>query len=89
MGTHQGDSLGWALFVLAHFRALHSVFNHFPSYLFPSIADDTHIIGPFSIVSFAYEHFQTELHAIGLSNQPHKCATWSPFGLPFDFNTPS
>jgi hypothetical protein len=25
--------------------------------LFPSIVDDIHIIGPFSIVSFAYEHF--------------------------------
>ncbi len=57
MGTHQGDSLGWVLFTLAHCRALRLIANHFPSYLFPSIANDTHIIGPFSIVSFAYEHF--------------------------------
>jgi hypothetical protein len=89
MGTHQGDFLGRALFVLAHFRALRSIANHFHSYLFPSIADDIHIISPFSIVSFAYEHFQTELHVIGLSIQPHKCVTWSPFGMLFDFNTPS
>ncbi len=89
MGTHQGDSLGGALFVLAHFRALRSIFNHFLSYLFPSIIDNTQIIGPFSIVSFAYEHFQIELHATGLFNQPHKRVTGSPFGLLFDFNTPS
>jgi hypothetical protein len=57
MGTRQGDPLGEELFVLAHFRALHSTANHFPSYLFPSITNDTHIIGPLSIISFAYEHF--------------------------------
>jgi len=66
MGTHQGDPWGGALFALAHFRALHSTINHFPFCLFPSIADDIHIIGPISIISFAYEHFQTKLHAIGL-----------------------
>jgi len=44
MGTHQGDPLGGALFTLAHFRALHSIVNHFPCYLFPSTVDDTHII---------------------------------------------
>jgi hypothetical protein len=26
---------------------------------------------------------------IGLFIQPHKCVAWSPFGLPFDFKTPS
>jgi hypothetical protein len=45
MGTHQGDPLGRALFTLAHFKALHSTTNHFPSYLFPSIVNDIHIIG--------------------------------------------
>jgi hypothetical protein len=57
MGIHQSDPLGEALFTLAHFRALHSTTNHFPSYLFPSIINDTHIIGPPLIVSSAYEHF--------------------------------
>ncbi len=57
MGIHQGDPSGKALFILAHFKALHSTIHHFPSYLFPSIIDDTHIIGPLSIVSFGYEHF--------------------------------
>jgi hypothetical protein len=67
MGTCQGDPLWGALFTLAHFRTLHSTASHFPSYIFPFIVDDTHIIGPFSIVSFDYEHFQTKLCAIGFS----------------------
>ncbi len=63
--THQGDFSGKTLFTLTHFKALCSTTHHFPSCLFPSIVDDTHIIGPLSIVSFGYEHFQTKLCAIG------------------------
>jgi hypothetical protein len=89
MGTHQRWSFGGTLFDLAHFRALHSIINHFPSYLFPSIIDDIHIIGPPFIVSFTYEHFQTEFHVIGFFIQLQKCVTWSPSYLPPNFNTPS
>jgi hypothetical protein len=32
--TRQNDLLERALFVLAHLKALHSITNHFPSYLF-------------------------------------------------------
>jgi hypothetical protein len=56
MGIHQGDPLGGALFALTHFRALCFIVNHFPSCLFPFIVNDTHSIGPLSIVSSAYEH---------------------------------
>jgi hypothetical protein len=66
METHQGDPLGGALFALAHFKALLSIINHFPSCLFPSIINDIHIINPLSIVSFVYEHFQTKFRVIGL-----------------------
>jgi hypothetical protein len=44
MGTCQCDPLGGALCALTHFKALHFITNHFPSCLFPSIADDIHII---------------------------------------------
>jgi hypothetical protein len=81
--------LGGALFDLAHFRALHFTSNHFPSCLFPSIVDDTHIIGPLSIVSFHMNIFQTKFHVIGFFIQLEKCIAWSPFSLPLDFNTPS
>jgi hypothetical protein len=57
MGTLQSDPLGGSLFVLAHFRVLCFTASHFPSYLFPSIVNNTHIIGPPSIVSSTYEHF--------------------------------
>ncbi len=57
MGTCQGDPLGRALFVLAHFRALCSITDCFSSCLFSSIMDDIHIIHPPSIISSTYEHF--------------------------------
>jgi hypothetical protein len=76
-GTCQGDPLGGALFALTHFKAFHFIFNHFSFCLFPSIEDDTHIIASLSIVSFAYEHFKIEFHAIGFFIQLKKCVTWS------------
>jgi hypothetical protein len=86
MGIHQGDRLGGALFALTHFRALCFTTSHFPSYLFPSVVDDIHIIGPLSIGSRAHEYFQIKLHVIGLFIQLEKCIAWSPFGLPSNFN---
>jgi hypothetical protein len=86
MGTHEGDPFGGALFVLIHRRALPFTTSHFPFCLFPSITINIHIIGPFSIVSFTYEHF---FDCDNLSIQFLKCVAWSPFYLPFDFNTPS
>jgi len=57
MGTRQGDHLGRALLTLPHFRALHSIANHFLYYFFPSITNDIHMTSPPSILSFAYGHF--------------------------------
>jgi hypothetical protein len=88
MGTHQGDPLGGALFALVHFRVLCSIASHFPSCLFPSITDDIHIINPPSIVSSTYEHFQTQPHEIDLLIKPKKCATWFPYGMLPNFDTP-
>jgi len=81
MGTHQGDPLGRAILALTHFKALCFTTSHFPSYLFSSIANDTHIINPFSIVSSTYKHFQTKLHATYLFIQPQKCVTRSSYSL--------
>jgi hypothetical protein len=87
-----GNSSRWsfegALFILFHFKVLRSTTNHFPYCLFPSIVDDTHIIRTLSIISYAYEHFQTKLYVIGLYIQPQKCIARSPSGLPLNFNTP-
>jgi hypothetical protein len=73
------DPLGGALFILAHFKALCFITSHFPSYLFPSITNDIHIICPPLIASFAYEHFETKFCAICLFIQLQKCVAWSPF----------
>ncbi len=63
-GTHEGDPLGYALFVLTHLKVLCFIINRFLSCLFPSIIDDNHIINPLSIVSFIYEHSQTNFFTI-------------------------
>jgi hypothetical protein len=89
MGTCQNDPLRGALFALGHFRALHFIASCFPYCLFPSIINETHIIGPPLIISSAYEHFKIKFRVIGLFIKLLKCVTWSPFYLLFDFNTPS
>jgi hypothetical protein len=70
MGTRQGDPLRKALFTLVRFKALHFIISHFPSSLFPSIASDTHMIKPPSIVLSTYEHFKAEFCVICFSIQP-------------------
>jgi hypothetical protein len=57
MGTCKGDSFEGALFALTHLRVLCFTVNHFASYLFSSIVDNTHIIGSHFIVTSAHEHF--------------------------------
>jgi hypothetical protein len=46
MGTCQDDILGGALFAFVHLNAIYSIINHLFFCIFPSIADDIHIIGP-------------------------------------------
>jgi len=50
-GSQQGDPLGGLLFTLVHLCAFHCSTNFFPSCLFPSILDGTHIIMLASFVS--------------------------------------
>jgi hypothetical protein len=64
--TCQGDPLDGLLFALTHFHAFHNLVMHFPSYLFPSIIDDTHIIGLVLVVSWAFHHFSSQLDLVGL-----------------------
>ena len=45
-GTRQGDPLGGVLFALGHQQALRATAAAFPDCAFPSIADDTRIVGP-------------------------------------------
>ncbi|KAJ7570685.1 hypothetical protein O6H91_01G131400 [Diphasiastrum complanatum] len=94
-GIRQGDPLGGVLFSLVHFRALRAFSAAFPSCLFPSIADYTHIVGPANDVFPAFLHFSQQLSALGLIENPSKCVAWCPQGLlpglplPTGFNTPA
>jgi hypothetical protein len=56
MGTHQSDPLRGSLFSITHFRVA-----HFPFYIFPTIIDDTHILGPSSEVIQAFEFLTSQL----------------------------
>ncbi|KAL2643240.1 hypothetical protein R1flu_010827 [Riccia fluitans] len=94
-GTCQGDPLGGALFALAHLHALRIVASKHSLCLFPSLADDTHIVGPFEAVVPAFHALEGHLSAMGLTVQPTKCAAWSPselsssLSLPPGFSLPS
>jgi hypothetical protein len=45
-GTRQGDPLGGVLFALVHFCALRPTAITHPACVFPSLANDTHIVDP-------------------------------------------
>ena len=76
-GTRQGDPLGGVLFALGHQQALRATAATFPDCAFPSVADDTHIVGPPARVVEAFSHFVVQLALLGLSVQPPKCVAWS------------
>lgn len=52
-----GDPLVGPLFALPHFHALWCYTKVFPSCVFPSLVDDTHIIGPASTIHLTFNHF--------------------------------
>jgi hypothetical protein len=84
MGICESNPLGRVLFALVHFKALRFIVSHFPSCLFPCVIDDMHIIGPSSIVPFAYEHFQIEFCRISLLSNLKNV---QPSSLPPNFDT--
>jgi hypothetical protein len=49
-----------------------------PNYVFPSLANDTHIMGPLSEITHAFDHLLTQLTLVGLKVKVSKCKLWSP-----------
>ncbi len=80
----QGDPLGDILFVFAHYRTHLKTIMWVPNYVFPSLVDDTHIVGPMSEITHAFDHLLTQLALVGLKVKVSKCKFWSPLG-----NSPS
>ncbi len=66
LGMRQGDPLRRLLFVLAHYQTFLNTITWAPSYVFPSLTDDTHIMGPLSEITCAFDHFSTQLILVGL-----------------------
>jgi len=49
-----------------------------PNYVFPSLTDNTHIMGPLSEITHAFDHLSTQLALVRLRVKVSKCKLWSP-----------
>jgi hypothetical protein len=77
----QGDPLKGLLFALTHYQTLLETIVQTPSYIFPSLVDDTHIMGPMNEITHAFDHLLTQLALVGLRVKVAKCKFWSPLGF--------
>jgi hypothetical protein len=69
----QGDPLGGLLFALAHYRTFLETIARILSYIFPSLAYDTHILGLMNEITHAFNHLSTQLTLVGLRVKVLKC----------------
>jgi hypothetical protein len=58
-GMRQSDPLKSLLFVLAHYRTFVETISWALNYVFPSLVDNTHIVGPVTKITYAFDHFST------------------------------
>ena len=68
------------MFAIGHQRALRATAAAFPDCAFPSIADDTHIVGPPPRAAEAFSHLAAQLALLDLDVQTSKSHAWSPSG---------
>jgi hypothetical protein len=80
-GTRQGDPLGVPLFPLAHYQTPLETIVRAPNCVFPSLVDDTHIVGPMNEFSCTFDHLLTQLTQVGFRVNVSKCKFWSPSGI--------
>jgi hypothetical protein len=59
--------------------------NVFPSCLFCSLVDNTHILNLAYVIPLVFDHFVSQLAFVGLTIQSHNCSVWAPSSLPFWF----
>jgi hypothetical protein len=89
MGTHQGDLLGRAPFILVHFRAIRFTISQFTSCLFSFITDDIQIVS----IPFNYIICICALPNRAPCNRffypTSKMCNMVPSSLPLEFDTPS
>ncbi len=81
LGTRQGEPLGGLLFTLAHYWALLETIAWAPNYVFPSLIDDTHIVGLMNEITCTFDHLSTQLTLVGLKVKVSKCKLLNPSGI--------
>ncbi len=81
LGRRQCDPLGSHLFVLAHYQTFLETITHAPSYVFPSLMDDIHIVGPMNEITCAFDHLLIQLTLVGLKVKVLNYKLWSPLGI--------
>ncbi len=52
-----------------------------PNYVFPSLKDDSHIMGPMNEITHAFDHLSTQLSLVGLRVKVRKCKFCNPSGI--------
>ncbi len=77
----QGDPLRGLLLVLAHYQIILKTIAQAPSCVFPSLVNDTNIVGPMNEIIHTFDHLSTQLALIGLKVKVSKCKFWSPSGI--------
>jgi hypothetical protein len=82
-GSCQGDPIAEHLFALPHRRALLATHAAFSDVQLPSLADDSHILGPPTPGTVAaFHHLHGELVKLNLRVKLAKCVVYSPAGIP-------
>jgi hypothetical protein len=88
-GSRQGDPIAGHLFALPHRRALLATQAAFPDVQLPSLADDTHILGPPTPGTVAaFHHLEGEMVTLNLRVKLTKCVAYSPAGIPPSLQLP-
>jgi hypothetical protein len=73
LDTRHGNPLGGPIFNFAHYQTFLKTIMQAPNYIFPSLANDTHIVGPMSEITHTFDHLSTSLALIGLRIKMSKC----------------
>jgi hypothetical protein len=85
--TKQGDPLRGILFDLAHYQAFLKTIMWAPSYIFPSLMDNTHIMGPMIEITYVFDHLLTQLALVGFRVKVSKCKLWNPSRISLSIET--
>jgi hypothetical protein len=77
----QDDPLGGLLFVLTRYRAFVKTIVWALMCVFPSLANDTHIVGPMNEITRAFDNLLTQIALVGFKVKVSKCKFWSPLRI--------